>query len=101
MQITVAIPDEFAAQVQASGLTPESFVEKLIAERIASPIKKLPTPFRSRPGVPVRHGIWRPFSKRWQPTPTSYPSSPMGHSRVRDSTRTTIDGVGFRVFDRH
>ena len=40
MQITVTIPDEFAAQVQASGLTPESFVEKLIAEQIASPIKK-------------------------------------------------------------
>jgi hypothetical protein len=40
MQITVTIPDEFAAQVQARGQTPESFVEKLIAEQIASPIEK-------------------------------------------------------------
>jgi len=33
MQITVEIPDEFAAQVQARGLAPKSYVEKLIAER--------------------------------------------------------------------
>lgn len=34
MQITVTIPDEFAAQVQARGLTPEGYVESLI-ERAA------------------------------------------------------------------
>jgi hypothetical protein len=28
MQITVEIPDEFAAQVQARGLAPKSYVEK-------------------------------------------------------------------------
>ncbi len=32
MQITVTIPDELAAQVQARGLTLESYVERLIAE---------------------------------------------------------------------
>ena len=30
MQITVTIPDDFAAQVKARGLTPESYVESLI-----------------------------------------------------------------------
>lgn len=30
MQITVNIPDEFAAQVQARGLTPQNYVESLI-----------------------------------------------------------------------
>jgi hypothetical protein len=30
MQITVTIPDEIAMQVQARGLTPESYVESLI-----------------------------------------------------------------------
>jgi hypothetical protein len=33
MQITVTIPDDFAAQVQARGLTPERYVETLIAEQ--------------------------------------------------------------------
>jgi hypothetical protein len=32
MQITVEIPDEFAAQVQARGLTPESYVRSLIED---------------------------------------------------------------------
>ncbi len=32
MQITVTIPDDVAAQVQARGLTPERYVEDLIAE---------------------------------------------------------------------
>jgi len=36
MQITVTIPDEFAAQVQARGLTPEDYVEQLIAEQTGS-----------------------------------------------------------------
>ncbi len=33
MQITVTIPDEFAAQVQARGITPENYVQRLIAEQ--------------------------------------------------------------------
>jgi len=33
MQITVTIPDDLAAQVVARGLTPEGYVEELIAER--------------------------------------------------------------------
>jgi hypothetical protein len=37
MQITVTIPDELAAQAQARGLTPESYIEKLIAEQSAAP----------------------------------------------------------------
>lgn len=37
MQITVTIPDELAAQAQAQGLTPESYVEKLVAEQAATP----------------------------------------------------------------
>lgn len=36
MQITVTIPDELAAQVQSRGLTPESYVEHLIAEQTAT-----------------------------------------------------------------
>lgn len=40
MQITVTIPDEIAAQVQAQGLTPEEYVAKLIAERAASRAKE-------------------------------------------------------------
>jgi hypothetical protein len=36
MQITVTIPDEFAAQVKARGLTLESYVEKWIAEQTAA-----------------------------------------------------------------
>jgi hypothetical protein len=33
MQITVTIPDEVAAVAHARGLTPESYVEELIAEQ--------------------------------------------------------------------
>ncbi|WP_263355354.1 hypothetical protein [Acidicapsa acidisoli] len=33
MQITVTIPDEFAAQVQARGITPENYVQRLIADQ--------------------------------------------------------------------
>jgi len=33
MQIPVIIPDEIVAQVQARGLTPESYVESLIADQ--------------------------------------------------------------------
>jgi hypothetical protein len=35
MQITVTIPDELAAR--APGLTPESYVEKLVAEQATAP----------------------------------------------------------------
>jgi len=40
MQITVTIPDEFAAQVKARGLSPESYVESLIddAARVATAV---------------------------------------------------------------
>ena len=37
MQVTVTIPDELAAQAQARGLTPESYVEKPVAERASAP----------------------------------------------------------------
>ncbi len=48
MQITVTIPDEFAAQVQARGITPENYVQRLIAEQTSrlqtpSPSQKLTT----------------------------------------------------------
>jgi len=36
MQVTVNIPDELAAQVQSRGLTPQSYVEHLIAEQTAT-----------------------------------------------------------------
>jgi hypothetical protein len=32
MQVTVTIPDAFAAQVEARGLTPEAYLERLVAE---------------------------------------------------------------------
>lgn len=44
MQVTVDIPDELAAQVQARGLTPESFVRGLIDDAARS----APTPIRSK-----------------------------------------------------
>lgn len=37
MQVTITIPDELAAQAQARGLSPESYVEKLVAEQAATP----------------------------------------------------------------
>ncbi len=37
MQITVTIPDELAAQAQTRGLTPERYVEKLLAEQSSAP----------------------------------------------------------------
>ena len=36
MQVTVNIPDELAAQIRSRGLTPQSYVEGLIAEQIAT-----------------------------------------------------------------
>lgn len=36
MQITVDIPDELAAQAQARGLTPESYVQSLVADAARS-----------------------------------------------------------------
>jgi hypothetical protein len=42
MQITVTIPDEFAAQVQARGLTPESYVESLIGDAARKAPKAIP-----------------------------------------------------------
>jgi hypothetical protein len=42
MQITVEIPDEFVAQVQARGLTPESYVRSLIED--AARTAPLPLP---------------------------------------------------------
>ncbi len=48
MQITVTIPDEIAAQVQARGLTPESYVEKLIEDDAAHRITfRAPSPRRN------------------------------------------------------
>jgi len=41
MQITVNIPDEVAAQAQARGLTPENYVESLIAkQKLTAPVLK-------------------------------------------------------------
>jgi hypothetical protein len=42
MQITVEIPDELAAKVQARGLTPESYVRGLIEEAVRSAPLPLP-----------------------------------------------------------
>jgi hypothetical protein len=41
MQITVTIPDEFAEQVQARGLTPENYVEKLIDDAARTCLRSL------------------------------------------------------------
>ena len=43
VQITFIIPDEIASQALASGLTPERYVEKWIAEQTASPQTTCPT----------------------------------------------------------
>ena len=42
MQITVTIPDEFAAQVKARGLTPENYVENLIDDAVRTASRPLP-----------------------------------------------------------
>jgi hypothetical protein len=44
MQITVEIPDEFAAQVQARGLAPKIYVERLIAEQATTLQTSSPAP---------------------------------------------------------
>lgn len=44
MQVTVNIPDELAAQVRSRGLTPQSYVERLVAEQVSqktAPVPKL------------------------------------------------------------
>ena len=42
MQITVTIPDDFAAQVQARGLAPESFGQSVIDDAVRSAPLPLP-----------------------------------------------------------
>lgn len=42
MQITVTIPDEFAAQVQARGLEPQSFGQNVIDDAVRMAPKPLP-----------------------------------------------------------
>jgi hypothetical protein len=37
MQVSVTIPDDIAAQALASGMTPESYVQELIAARNPAP----------------------------------------------------------------
>jgi hypothetical protein len=44
MQITVDIPDEFAAQVKARGLTPEGYVRSLIDDAVRTAPAPLPPP---------------------------------------------------------
>jgi hypothetical protein len=36
MQIVVTIPDELAAKAQASGMSPESFVERILADELSA-----------------------------------------------------------------
>ena len=62
MQITVTNPDEFAAQVQSRGLTPKSFVERLIAEQIARRSKTCPLHFACVPAFRPRAGFGRLFN---------------------------------------
>jgi hypothetical protein len=38
MRITITIPDELAAEVRSRGVTPETYVEQLLAEKV------VPTP---------------------------------------------------------
>jgi hypothetical protein len=42
MQITVTIPDEFAAQVQARGLEPQSFGQNVIDDAVRTSPKAIP-----------------------------------------------------------
>ena len=42
MQITVTIPDEFAAEVKARGLEPRSYVERLIDDAARTAPKPIP-----------------------------------------------------------
>lgn len=34
MQVTITIPDKLAEQAQARGLSPESYIEKLVSEQV-------------------------------------------------------------------
>ena len=36
MQITVTIPDELAAEIQSRGMTPQSYLESLIAKQLCT-----------------------------------------------------------------
>ncbi len=47
MQVLVTIPDELAAHVQARGLTPEGFVNKLLEEAIQAASKSPDTSARN------------------------------------------------------
>jgi hypothetical protein len=54
MQITVEIPDELAAQAQASGLTPESYVKSLLDRAMRTPAGSLPS---AKPNVDIEEFI--------------------------------------------
>jgi hypothetical protein len=51
MQITVEIPDELAAQAQARGMTPESYVRSLIDNAAHNAFSSLP---QSAPGIDMK-----------------------------------------------
>jgi hypothetical protein len=42
MQVTVNIPDELAAQVRLRGLTPQTYVERLLAEQVSQQMTASP-----------------------------------------------------------
>lgn len=44
MVITVKIPDEFAAQARAQGLSLEAYVEKILAQQLMSPATEIRRP---------------------------------------------------------
>jgi hypothetical protein len=68
MQITVEIPDEFAAQVQARGLNPESYVRGLVDEAIRG------IPMTSGP-VSKRMGM-REFVEKMSANSSNFPELP-------------------------
>ena len=86
MQITVTIPDDLAAQVQARGLTPESYVEKLIEEQIST----------LHASIPARELSLEEFNASLDAL-TRYsdkiPSFSIQSFPVRVSTRIMIDGM--------
>lgn len=47
MEITVTIPDEMAAEAQARGMSPEQYVEEILAHRAGAHNPRAPK-FRSR-----------------------------------------------------
>ena len=66
MQITVNIPDELAAEAHARGVTPEAYVEQVLAKSVSAQVRRL---FRSPQEVHSWLDSLSQFSEQIPPLP--------------------------------